>query len=213
MAEPSLQTPVEPVALPTGEGPDASELFRSLWPTTIEWVRPFYDAVHLFHAGRWLLTLEPAASESLLVAAVTHDMERHFPGGTQPDKAAGAWDDREYNLNHCRRSADIVGNWLRAEGVPEAFVRDVEAPILEHEFGGSSTGDLLQAADSLSFLEVQGRLVSTWVIEGQTTLEKALLKLDWMYERIKLEQARSLALAHYERALAAVRDDVARAAR
>jgi hypothetical protein len=213
MSQSSLQEPVAPVQLPTGDGPEASELFRSLWPKTIEWVRPFYDGVHLFHAGRWLLTLDPAAPEPLLVAAVTHDMERHFPGGTQPDKAAGAWDNREYNLNHCKRSAEIVGRWLRFEGVPESFVRDVEAPILEHEFGGSPTGDLLQAADSLSFLEVNGRLVSTWVLEGQTTLEKALLKLDWMYERIKLEQARHLALAHYERALAAVRDDVARGAR
>src|SRR2546427_792142 len=95
MALSSTRGPAAPVPLPTGAEAGASELFRSLWPKTIEWVRPFYDGVHLFHAGRWLLTLEPAAPEPLLVAAVTHDMERHFQGGPQPDKPAGAWADGE----------------------------------------------------------------------------------------------------------------------
>ncbi len=201
--------PIAPAPLPTGNEAGASELFRSLWPRTIEWVEPYYDAVHLFHTGRWLLTLDAEAAEPLLVAAVTHDMERHFPGGTQPDKAVGAWDDVEYNLNHCRRSADVVGAWLRAGGVDEEFAAAAEAPILEHEFGGSPDGDVLQAADSLSFLEVNGRLVSKWVLEGETSLDLALVKLDWMIERIKLERARELALPLHERAVAAVRADVA----
>src|SRR6266704_3100506 len=80
----------------------------ALWPAIVEWVRPHYDHVHLFHTVSWLLTIEPDASEPLLVAALTHDMERIYPGGTQPDKAAGAWDDVEYNRMHSRRSAEIV---------------------------------------------------------------------------------------------------------
>ena len=68
------------------------------------------------------MRLEPAAPEPLLIAALTHDMERHFPGGTQPNKAEGLWDDVEYNTRHAQRSADIVSEWLRDQEMPEAFV-------------------------------------------------------------------------------------------
>jgi len=185
--------------------------FVALWPVAVEWVRPHYDHVHLFHTVRWLLTIEPDASEALLVAALTHDMERHFPGGTQPDKAAGAWDDEEYNRMHSRRSADIVLPWLREQGAPEDLVRAVERPILEHELGGSPEGNLVQAADSLSFLEVNGRLVTSWVLKGETSLENGIKKLDWMYERITVARARELARPLHEQAVAGVREDVAAA--
>jgi hypothetical protein len=210
-ADPSGATsePVSPVPLPSPDAPGRSELFQRLWPVTIDWVQPYYDSIHLFHTGRWLLTLDPRAAETLLIAAVTHDMERHFPGGTQPDKAAGAWADEEYNRFHCARSAEIVGRWLREQDIPEDFVQAVEAPILEHEFGGSSEGDVLQAADSISFLEVNGHLVSGWVLKGETSLPNAIKKLDWMVERIKLSPARELAWPHYERSLASVREEVA----
>ena len=191
---------------------DFSPEFVALWPPLVEWVRPHYDHEHLFFTVRWLLTIEPEASEALLVAALTHDMERHFPGGTQPDKAAGAWDDEEYNLMHARRSANIVMPWLREHGAPEELVRDAERPILEHELGGSPEGNLVQAADSLSFLDVNGRLVSSWVLKGETSLDNGIRKLDWMYERIAVPEARELARPLYERAVVWVREDVAAAA-
>jgi len=180
----------------------------TLWPTAIEWVEPYYDGEHLRRTVVWLLRLDPAASEPLLVAALTHDMERHFPGGTQPDKAAGAWDDVEYNTKHMRRSAEIVSGWLRGEGVSDPFVDQVTPPILEHEFGGSPSGDLIQAADSLSFLDVNGRLVAKWVLNGETTLEHGKRKLEWMYKRIRVPSAEALARPLYEAALIAVENQV-----
>jgi hypothetical protein len=135
-------------------------------------------------------------------------MERHFPGGTQPDKAAGAWDDVEYNTRHTRRSADIVSGWLRAQGMPHPFVEQVTPPILEHEFGGSPDGDLIQAADSLSFLDTNVGLVAGWVLNGDTTLEHGKRKLDWMYGRIRISDARELARPLYEAAVAAVDSEV-----
>ena len=199
---------MSPAPLPSPEAPGRSELFQRLWPVTIEWVQPYYDSIHLFHTGRWLLTLDPSAADTLLIAAVTHDMERHFPGGSQPDKAAGAWADEAYNRFHCARSAEIVGRWLREQGVPDDFAHAVEALILEHEFGGSPEGDLLQAADSISFLEVNGHLVSGWVLKGETSLPNAIKKLDWMVERIEFAPARELAMPLYRRALASVQDEV-----
>jgi hypothetical protein len=93
----------------------------------------------------------------------------------------------------------------------EDFVDAVEPPILVHEFGGGPEGDLIQAADSLSFLEVNGRLVSSWVLKGETSLEKAIDKLDWMLERIQVDHARELARPIHEQAVTAVRSDVASA--
>jgi hypothetical protein len=135
-------------------------------------------------------------------------MERHFPGGTQPDKAAGAWDDVEYNTRHTRRSADVVARWLQAQGMPDQFVEQVTPPILEHEFGGSPEGDLIQAADSLSFLDTNVELVARWVLNGETTLEHGKRKLDWMYDRIRISDARELARPLYEAALTAVDSEV-----
>jgi hypothetical protein len=185
-----------------------SMAFRDLWPRVCAWVRPYYDSEHLFHTVKWLLELNPNASEAVLLAAATHDMERHFPDGTQPDKASGAWDDADYNRRHSRRSADVVMQWLRDQHAPDELVVGVEQPILEHEVGGSPEGNILQAADSLSFLDVNSSLVSSWVLKGETDLEKAISKLDWMLERIQIDRGRDLARPLHARAVAAVRADV-----
>jgi hypothetical protein len=158
----------------------------------------------------WVLRLDPEASEPLLIAALTHDIERHFPGGTQPDKSKGLWDDPEYNKRHSRRSADFVMSWLRDCGASDLMIASVERPILEHEIGGSPEGDVIQAADSLSFLEVNAPLVAGWVLKGETNLEHALTKLDWMTDRVRLDSARADAAELRDRAAEEVRERVAR---
>ena len=105
--------------------------YARVWATTLAWIEPFYDAEHLRATVRWLVRLEPAASEPLLIAALTHDMERHFPGGTQPDKAAGAWDDLEYNTRHQQRSARIVSEWLRVQYLHAPHAHDHEQPLIQ----------------------------------------------------------------------------------
>lgn len=193
------------LALLDGAGDrDYTAAFRALWPTAVAWIEPYYDSPHLRATVLWLVRLDPSAPEPVLLAALTHDMERHFPGGTQPNKAEGLWDDLEYNTRHAQRSADIVSDWLRTQGMPEPFVQLVIPAILQHEFGGSPTGNLMQAADSLSFLDVNAPLVARWVTGGETSLRHALRKLEWMYERIQLEQARELARPLYQDAVTMV---------
>jgi hypothetical protein len=184
--------------------------FAQLWLSALDWIEQFYDSHHLRATVTWMLALDPGAPDPLLFAALTHDMERAYPGGTQPDKANGLWDDVEYNTRHMRRSATIVSDWLRSQGASEKFVAQVAAPILEHEFGGSAQGDLIQAADSLSFLEVDADLAARWVLNGETTVEHARRKLEWMYERIRLERARPLARPVYEEALQTLERDLQR---
>lgn len=188
-----------------------SDALQALWPVALEWVEPYYDSEHLKATVVWMLRVDPRASEPLLTAALTHDIERHFPGGTQPNKAEGRWDDVEYNTRHATRSAEIVSAWLRTNGMSEEFVTAVIPPILAHEFGGSPEDNLMQAADSLSFLDTNAQLVTRWVLGGETTLEYGLRKLEWMYERIQVDEARELARPLYDAAVASTTEAVQRA--
>lgn len=161
---------------------------------------------HLVRTGDWLLALAPDADEPLVIAALLHDLERSIPGGPMPDMVHTPWDDVEYNRAHCERSVLVVCDWLRHEGASARFVAGVQRPIREHEFGGSPEGDTVQAADSLSFLEGSVAVVVSWVEQGRCGVDKGRAKLRWMYERIRLDDARAIARPLYERALASYDD-------
>ena len=168
------------------------------------WIAPYRNARHLERARDWLLVLDPDASEALVLAALTHDMERHFPGGPTMEPGTMAPDDEPYRRAHSERSARIVGEWLRDQGADPALAADVERLVLAHEVGGSVDEDVLQAADSLSFLEVNGELVADWYRAGRCDRDRARAQLDYMFGRIRLERARELARPLYEQALVTV---------
>ena len=110
-----------------------------------------YNSTHLLKSLDWLDRLAPDASDAVRLATLTHDMERAFPGPDQP--IAKTLSDPEYERAHSVRSARIVGAWLREQAAGDSLVDEVERLILAHEFGGWLEADLVQAADSLSFLE------------------------------------------------------------
>jgi hypothetical protein len=176
------------------------------------WIQPYRQARHLVRTRDWVLELAPGAGEPLVLAALTHDIERHFPGGPQQDKANAAWDDPAYLTAHSERSAAIVEEWLRSQGADPELVRSVGELILLHEVGGSAAADLLQAADSVSFLETLSDVAVSWVRTGQCTADKAREKHGWMLERIRVERARRLAMPFYERAIAAIDEELERLA-
>jgi hypothetical protein len=185
------------------------ELLR-LRDAAFGWLEPYYDRVHLTRAADWMLVLDPEAPEHLVLAALMHDLERSVPGGPKLDMATVPWDDKTYNDAHTGRSAAVVATWLVERGAPEELVVAVQQPIREHEFGGSPEGDLMQAADSISFLETNGELVTGWAVRGMCSAAKAEEKLRWMSERIRLERARPLAKPYLERSLAHLRQATAR---
>jgi hypothetical protein len=190
-----VSAPSGPQVPPHGTLPDRrfSDEFHRLRALALEWISPYYDGEHLRRAADWLLELEPQAAEPMIIAVLTHDMERTVPGGPILDKRRTAWDDPDYNRRHCERSAAVVSAWLRDQGAPDDFVDGVRVPILEHEFGGSPEGNLAQAADSLSWLEVNARLAHEWVARGECDLQKATDKLDWMRDRIQIPRATAIA--------------------
>jgi hypothetical protein len=169
-----------------------------------DWIDPYWNAEHLRRTLAWLLVLDPGASEGARIAALTHDMERHFPGGPKMDPATMAPDDVGYRCAHCERSAQIVGEWLRGEGGSEDIAAEVDRLILTHEIGGRSDEDVLQAADSLSFLEVNAALVASWFTEGRCTRERSREQLEYMFDRIRIARARELAGPLRTEALAVV---------
>jgi hypothetical protein len=176
----------------------------SLEERALAWIEPYWNADHLVRTRDRLLELEPAAGEALRLAALTHDMERHFPGGPSQDLALWPEDEDEYRRLHADRSAQIVGAWLRDEGADGGLVAEVERLIAAHETGGTPDEDLLQAADSLSFLEINRELLAGWCTSGRCSRERAKAQARWMLERIRVEQARELARPLYEKAIARV---------
>ena len=136
--------------------------------------------------------LAPDAGPALQIAAVMHDIERAFPAAGE---APGDGDplSSAYNAWHQERCARVGAAWLREQGASAELIDRVSALIRHHEDGGWPDADILQAADSLAFLEVQAELFEQLVAEGSMPREQALRKVRWMYERVTIRRAQTLA--------------------
>jgi hypothetical protein len=167
-----------------------------LLPRARAWVADVHPhARHLLRTEDWLVTLDEGAGEGLRLSAVLHDIERAFPDPDASWDSARDWASPEYNRWHQDRCADIAGEWLREQDAPPDLVAEVQALIRVHEEGGWPEADLLQAADSLSFLETMVPLVLGWVESGRASHDAAAGKLRQSLTRIQpgLTQARALA--------------------
>ena len=174
---------------------------RALIDEAADWIEPYWNAEHLRRALDWLLVLDSDASKELQLAALTHDMERHFPGGPEQDLSIAPEAGLEYRRLHSERSARIVGEWLREAGAEPASVAEVERLIRLHESGGDADANALQAADSLSFLEVNIDIPYVWARRGACGLDRARAQHTWMFERIQIPEARTLARPLYDEAI------------
>ena len=150
-----------------------------------------YNRHHLLKALEWLDRVAPDSAESVRLATLTHDMERAFPGPDQP--VIKTLSDPEYERMHSLRSARIVGAWLRDHHASEALVEHVEALIVSHEFGGWPEADLVQAADSLSFLETNIDLFLGFVRSGKHPAHEVRKKFNAMFGRIQIPRLKQLA--------------------
>ena len=163
-----------------------------------------YNSRHLTQALVWLDRLAPGSREAVRLATLTHDMERAVPGPDRPLPAR--LNDAAYYRAHCERSARIVGAWLREQGADEPLVRDVESLVLVHEYGGSPEADLVQAADSVSFLETNIDLFLDFGRAKRYPLPDIDGKFRWMFDRIRVDAARTHARPLLDRALERLAD-------
>ena len=79
---------------------------------------------------------------------------------------------------------------------------DIEGLIRVHEDGGWPEANLVQAADSLSFLDVNIDLFLGWVRSGKWPAREVRMKFDYSYDRIQVPDARHLAMPLRDRAIA-----------
>jgi hypothetical protein len=171
-----------------------------------EWVCAHYEhgGKHLLQTEVWLQRLKPEASEEMLLAALTHDMERAFPGPDSPSlNPKDGVDNPVYNIAHSERSARFVSSYLREQGASQESIDEVARLIRSHEYGGDGDENLVQASDSLSFLEVNVDVFLGWMDAGDDkwNANAVRAKFIWMYERIQIPQARDLARPMYEEAM------------
>lgn len=170
-----------------------------------EWLDGFYQLEHLLCAWKWIAKLCPHTSSELRFAALVHDAERHFPGGPTSMPQSG-FDDPDYLFAHSIRSANIVQGWLeqRGHGQSAEWVKRVRRFILRHEIGGNWEEDILQAADSLAFLEALDWLAVEWILNGHYSVQGVKEKLTWTVERIRPLAGISAALPLYARVVRAI---------
>ena len=141
------------------------------------WVEGIHPhARHLTRTLDWVLELDPGASEALQVAAVTHDIERAFPDPGATWDSARDWSSPDYNRWHQDRCADMVAAWLAEQGAPADVAAHTEALVRVHEEGGGPEADVLQAADSLSFLETMVPVVVKWAERGYGASAEAKIR-------------------------------------
>jgi hypothetical protein len=155
----------------------------ALLERAVAWMSEMHP--HFLHMRRtldWAVEIDPGASEAVRIAAVTHDAERAYPEGDWD--SAVSWDDPEYNRWHQERCAEIVGRWLREQNADPNLTAEVERIVLVHEDGGFPEADVVQAADSLSFLETMVYLLAEWVQSGRAPRERAESKARHSLERI-----------------------------
>lgn len=164
------------------------------------WVAPFENGRHLIRTRDWVVDLDPDAGQALRVAALTHDVERNFPGSPAQSAHLPA-NDRAYRNAHQARSAELVTRWLLGQHASPTFSSTVAGLVRVHEWGGTPPADLLQAADSISFLETTAPSAPRWIREGRYTRERIEEQLIWMLDRIKVPRAREIALPFFVAAI------------
>ncbi|MFC1821352.1 DUF4202 family protein [Thermodesulfobacteriota bacterium] len=161
--------------------------------------------LHLRGTADWVLELKADAGEALLIAAVSHDIERAGKENPIPPSSASHFNfsDESFIGPHQKKGSEIIGEFLRNTGAEQQIIQKVQSLVLRHEVGGDDDQNLLKDADSLSFLEnnIDHFLTSKIMKVGIESVKK---KFDWMYQRITSPRARRMAEPFYLQAMSKV---------
>lgn len=162
-----------------------------------EFVRESFgeDNPHLNRTLYWIRQLDPAAPEELLIAAVSHDIERAF----NPDaRKTDAFRTGEAQKQHQREGGRIMQEFLMKQRYAPAKAERVCELIAAHEDGGDAEQNLLRDADSLSWLEVSA---PKHICKRKFPRAELETKVGYMYRRISSPRARELARPFFEKAV------------
>jgi CRISPR/Cas system-associated endonuclease Cas3-HD len=112
------------------------------------------DIIHALRTAYWIKKLKPDADDALIVAGLTHDIERAVYG----DWKKGS-DNPKLLQKHQRLSALIAKKFLKELGADRKFCQQVAGLILHHETGGQPDENILCDADCLAFLEKKAKRI------------------------------------------------------
>ena len=108
--------------------------------------------------------------------------------------------DIEFLKYHQKRSAEILSDFLKKNHYPEDKIEKIYKIVLNHEFGGDFDTDILKDADSISFF-INNAEHFIKVKTKESSSEKVLSKLEWMYNRITNAEAKKIAYKFYENSI------------
>jgi len=154
------------------------------------------DIIHAERTAYWVKQLKPNADETLLVAAIAHDIERAIYG----DWKKGS-DDPEALRKHQDLSAAEIEKFLKSENVDKNFIERVKNLVAHHEEGGDDDQNVLCDADCLSFFENKAlRRVKKWKERGKTK-EEMRKNMEFYFSRIISQEAKGIAKNWHEEVL------------
>jgi len=175
---------------------------NELYQKTKAWVEKIYfNADHLIRTAYWIEELIPKPSEALLLAALTHDIERAFKEGRKPPVSkTRKWNGQVDNQRHSERSAKFVKDFLEKENAKPDLIKEILRLISHHEEGGWDEADLLRDADSLSFLEINVPFFISR-IPKELSKKEVKEKFNYMFMRIGSKKVREIAKPFYKKAM------------
>jgi len=150
---------------------------------------------HLVRTLFWIKELKPDANEELLIAAVSHDIERAFNSRAKVKKTYNPEEEMEF---HQTEGGRIMFDFLLNNGYNATKATRVRELISKHEVGGDEEQNLLKDADSISWLEVSAPRHISKQLFPKNELEG---KVASMFERISSSKAKKFAQPFYEEAV------------
>jgi hypothetical protein len=145
---------------------------------------------HLERTVYWLKELKPDADEAMLIAAISHDIERVLRDSDKKPTAE----------EHQKKGGEIMADFLKSQNAPREMIDKVKNLVSKHEIGGTNEENLIKDADSVSFLENQIDIFIACVPQ-ETSKEKTLEKFNFMYNRISSPEAKEIAEPFYKNAV------------
>lgn len=161
------------------------------------------DSKHFERTLYWVIQLYPDADIALKIAAYSHDIQRAFRSESVLDNVKSSsqgFSDENMLKIHQEEGGVIMYDLLIKNQVSVEIASKVRNLIGIHEAGGNQEADILKDADSISYFECNAE---HFITKFAFTMgkEKVKDKLDWMYKRISLEEAKTIAKPFYEKAL------------
>lgn len=139
--------------------------------------------------------LKPDADDTLLIAALAHDIERCYL--VDKENIAEKFDDyKTYKRLHAEKGSQIIAGLMKKYNFDNNFTNKVIKLVKNHESGGDDESNILMDADTISFfIENLDNYITDFGIE------KTKKKIDFMFNRIVSPQARLIAKPMYDNAV------------